>query len=109
MFVGYLSSFFIALLLSFFYLGYAASGVFEQIKKEIKKEAGTELTETISNTDCSENYSIFDYVTNIPESNRQVVNLGFVIDIPLICDRIPIRKVCLSDHFLRPPPELQNR
>ncbi|MDR1593275.1 MAG: hypothetical protein LBS43_02165 [Prevotellaceae bacterium] len=105
MFIGYLSSFFIALLLSFFYLGYAASGAFERIKKDIKKEIETGITEKIPNTVPAENSFVFDYVADISEPNRQpAFSSGFAVDIPVIDDGIPLRKICLSEYFLRPPP-----
>ncbi|MDR2285878.1 MAG: hypothetical protein LBE04_00140 [Prevotellaceae bacterium] len=107
MFVGYLPSFFIALLLSFFYLGYAAFGIFEQIRKEIKKEIETEITEKMSDTVTAENSFIFDYVTDISEPYRQTVfSLEFAVDVPIAGNDILPLKICLSEYFLRPPPSL---
>jgi hypothetical protein len=107
MFIGYLPSFFIALLLSFFYLGYVASGVFEQIRKEIKKEIGTEITEKMSDTVSGENSLVFDYVADISEPYRQTVfSLEFAVDIPIAANDILPLKICLLEYFLRPPPSL---
>jgi hypothetical protein len=105
MFIGYLSSFFIALLLSLFYLGYAASDVFTQIKKEIAKEIETEVREKIPDTVSPDKFFIFDYVADISEPGRQsVFSSGFAVYIPVIDEGIPLRKICLSEYFLRPPP-----
>jgi hypothetical protein len=105
-FIGYFSSFFIALLLGFFYLGYAASGFFEQVKKEI-----TEKSEELScvSAQSSEDIShfVFDYIVDISEPNLQSGFSEYVIDIPVVVtDNIPFQKICLSEYFLRPPPEL---
>lgn len=103
MFISYISSFIIALLLSFFYLSYVASGIFDQIRKEIKKEASAEITEEHSTVSMDKSF-VFDYITDIPEPSRQTVFWEFATDIPPADDDIPIRKKYLSDYFLRPPP-----
>jgi hypothetical protein len=105
-FISYLSSFFVAALLSFFYLGYVASDLFVQIRDEIRKEAKTEITETLPSTVSTGNSFVYDYVTDIPEPNPQVGVSELTVDIPVIDDGIPLRKNYLSDYFLRPPPKL---
>jgi hypothetical protein len=108
MFIGYLSSFFIALLLSFFYLSYAAIGVFEQIKKDVNNEIRTELSDTeisSKNTMDIPAFAIDYVVANIPE-NQQFKYSGYTIDISFVDDDIPIRKAWLSDYYLRPPPKI---
>jgi hypothetical protein len=105
-FIGYCYSFFVALLLSLFYLGYAASGLFEQIRKEVtgKPEA---LSYTVSAPSSQEIFHfVFHYVVDIPEQSRQSIFSEFVIALPVvIIDRILCRKICLSEYFLRPPPK----
>jgi hypothetical protein len=104
-FISYISSFVVALLLSFFYLSYVASGIFDQIRKEIKKEANAEITEERYSAVSIDKSFVFDYVADIPRPNRQTVFSGFAIDIPIIDNSIPLRKKYLSDYFLRPPPK----
>lgn len=104
MFIGYLSSFFIALLLSFFYLSYAASGIFEQIKKEIKNEIKSEIIEESYNPVSDDNSFVFDYYADISTPIRHSVSIELAVDISIVYNDIPIRKICLSEYFLRPPP-----
>ncbi|MDR1130479.1 MAG: hypothetical protein LBK96_05815 [Prevotellaceae bacterium] len=94
------------MLLSFFYLSYVASGIFEQIRKEIKKEAGVEITEQQDSAVSVDKSFVFDYLADIPEPNRQTVFPELSIDIPVVDDGVPLRKKYLSDYFLRPPPNL---
>jgi hypothetical protein len=103
-FIGYISSFFIALLLSLFYLSYAASGIFEQIKKEIKDDVRAEIIEESYDTVSAEQSFTFDYSTDIPAPNQPAVFAGLTVDIPVVDNDIPIRKIFLSEYFLRPPP-----
>jgi hypothetical protein len=103
-FIGYLSSFFIALLLSFFYLGYAASGVLEQIKKELNKEVETEITEEPHVAVSAGNSFIFDYFTEISEPHQHAVFSEYAVDISIVDNDIQTQKICLSQYFLRPPP-----
>jgi hypothetical protein len=104
-FISYLPSFFVALLLSFFYLSYVVSDVFVHIRDEIKKEAKTEITETLPSFVSTDNSLVFDYITDIPEPNPQIGFSEFTVDIPVIDDGVPLHKNHLSDHFLRPPPK----
>jgi hypothetical protein len=106
MFIGYLSSFFIALLLSFFYLSYAAFGVFEQINEARKKEINTEIIEGSSGVVSTDNVFVFDYLSDFSEQCHQIIIGGFTVDIPLINDDIPLQNICLSEYFQRPPPAL---
>jgi hypothetical protein len=92
------------LLLSLFYLSYAASGVFEQIKKEINDENRAEIIEESGNTVSVVNSFVFDYYIDIPVSNHPDVFAELPVDIPVINNDIPIRKIFLSEYFLRPPP-----
>jgi hypothetical protein len=102
-FIGYLSSFFIALLLSIFYINYAASGIFEQIKKELKNETKTEITEESCEISVAHSF-VFDYYTNISVPIRHSVFREFAVDISIVYSDVPIRKIYLSEYFLRPPP-----
>jgi hypothetical protein len=104
-FIGYLSSFFIALLLSFFYLGYAASGVLEHVKKELNKETKAEITEEPHRTVSTENSFTFDYFAEIPEPYQHAVFSEYAPDIPVVDNDVQAQKICLSQYFLRPPPE----
>jgi hypothetical protein len=105
MFIGYLSSFFIALLLSLFYLSYAASGIFERIRKEIKNDnITTEIIEESHDNPAAENSFTFDYFADIPALSQCFGFSGFAVDIPLVYDDIPPQKIHLSEYFLRPPP-----
>jgi hypothetical protein len=106
-FIGYISSFFIALLLSFFYLSYAASGIFEQIKKEFKDDVRAEIIEESYDTVSAEQSFAFDYYyyTDIPAPNHPAFFAGLTAEIPAIDNDIPIRKIFLSEYFLRPPPD----
>lgn len=104
MFIGYLSSFFIALLLSIFYLSYAASGILGQIRKEIIEEIKAEVIEEYS-TVSVENSFVFDYYAEISKPNQYAGFSEFAVDIPIIDDDIPIQKICLTEYFLRPPPK----
>jgi hypothetical protein len=109
-FIGYLSSFFIALLLSFFYLSYAAVGIFEHLKKGVNNEIRTELSATVVSSKNTTNISVFviDYVivADIPPTNQQIKYSGYTIDIPFVDDDIVLRKAWLSDYYLRPPPKI---
>ncbi|MDR0725376.1 MAG: hypothetical protein LBF59_05130 [Prevotellaceae bacterium] len=104
MFIGYLSSFFIALLLSLFYLSYAASGIFEQIKKEIKNEIKSEIIGESHEDASGVNSFVFDYYADISVPVKHSVFREFAVDISVVDNDIPIRKICLSEYFLRPPP-----
>jgi hypothetical protein len=103
-FIGYLSSFFIALLLSLFYLSYAASGVFKRIKNEIKNDITTEIIKESHDAVTSENTLIFDCFADIPAPAQCPGFSEFAVDIPIVYDDIPIQKIYLSEYFLRPPP-----
>jgi hypothetical protein len=108
-FIGYLSSFFIALLLSFFYLGYAVTGVVEQISREMKKDLQSELSgaEVSAKSENAIPTFIFDCAADVPQTILQVgYSVRFVIGGLFVDDDIPIKKACLSDYFLRPPPVL---
>jgi cbb3-type cytochrome oxidase subunit 3 len=105
-FISYLSSFFVAALLSIFYIGYVASGLFVQIREEINKEATTEITEKLPSTVSTSIFFIYDYITDIPESNPQNGFSELTVDIPVTDDGIPSRRDYSSDYFLRPPPKL---
>jgi hypothetical protein len=108
MFIGYISSFFIALLLSFFYINYAASGVFEQIGKELKSETG-EKSEEITQPDSGQSSNesrdfIFNHFIELAESNQQTGVRESEVDIPTDTVDVPVNKICLSEYYLRPPP-----
>jgi hypothetical protein len=103
-FISYLSSFFVALLLSFFYLSYVASGLYVQIREEIKKEAKTEITKP--STISANNFFVYNYIADIPEPNPQVGISESTVDVPVIDDGVSLRRDYLSDYFLRPPPKL---
>jgi hypothetical protein len=103
-FIGYLSSFFIALLLSLFYLSYAASGIFEQIKKEIKDEIKKEIIEESYKVSVDD-FFVFDYCADISAPIKHFVFSEFAVDISVVDnDDIAVQKICLSEYFLRPPP-----
>ncbi|MDR1583332.1 MAG: hypothetical protein LBS55_08775 [Prevotellaceae bacterium] len=107
MFIGYLSSFFIAVLLSVFCLSYAAFDTFKQINKEVKNDSNTEIREKSSDIVVIDNVFVVDYyLSDVPEKNRQIILSGCDIGIPIMDDDIPIQKNCLSEYFLRPPPAL---
>ena len=101
MFFGYISTFIVAALLSFLYLGYAASGAIEQIKKEIKSE------NTIVDTGSP---SHFVYIQDLYIAEVCHTDLPPVFTKPsvslFICrnEKIPIRQTFTSDLFQRPPP-----
>jgi hypothetical protein len=103
-FIGYLSSFVIALLLSLFYLSYAASGIFEQIKKEIKTENTSETIEESYYAASNANFFVFDYYADISTPIKHSIFREFAVDISVVYSGIPVRKICLSEYFLRPPP-----
>lgn len=108
MFIGYLSSFFIALLLSFFYLGYAATGVLGQIGDEIKEEIQKKQSEDtlIPSENATDIFTIISsvYVADILDTDTQTGCNRFPVDTPFLDDDIPVAGICPSICFLRPPP-----
>jgi hypothetical protein len=108
MFIGYLSSFFIALALSCFYISYAASGVYEQIRKEIEKDTNEKsetLPHSVSIHQSNNSFDFaFTYFTDLNESHQQTAFREFETDISVAVVDIPINKICLSEYYLRPPP-----
>ncbi|MDR2027061.1 MAG: hypothetical protein LBQ01_05800 [Prevotellaceae bacterium] len=104
MFIGYFSSFFIALLLSLFYLGYAASGLVAQIRKEVTVKPEKPSCTVLIQDSKEIPHFVFDYIADVPKPDRQVRFAELIIDIPVADDSIPVQKICLSEYFLRPPP-----
>jgi hypothetical protein len=103
-FIGYLSSFFIAVLLSLIYLSYAISGIFVHIKKEIRNDVKVEIIEESYGAVPFDNTFVFDYIADIPVPNQRVCVSELAVNIPVFDSDIPIRKIHLSEYFLRPPP-----
>lgn len=108
MFFGYISTFFVAILLSLFYISYAASNVFDRIKKEIKKEYV--VVEEITN----ENNNTFNLSISLVDNFADTPKTDFVRPpiedsgnpIIKIKDSATIKKIYYSDIFQRPPPIL---
>jgi hypothetical protein len=108
-FIGYFSSFFIALLLSLFYLGCAGSGIFDRVRKEeiIEKpdEASCCSIVTVRNAEAISHFT-FDCVADVPGRNCLRVFSRPIIDAVFVDHHISILEVCLSEYFPRPPPIL---
>jgi hypothetical protein len=104
-FIGYLSSFFIAILLSLCYLSYAAGDILEYLKKEIKKETKEEVSFVEAGKNTPDIFTfVLEYPEDISYANKQFQFSKPAAEIFVIAD-IPISKPCLSGYFLRPPPK----
>jgi hypothetical protein len=106
-FIGYSSSFFVALLLGFFYLSYAATGVLAHIRKDVKNEIHQESSDVKIASGNTKEIPVFtiDYVADTTPINQPLRYPEYIAGITFADESIPVKKNFLSDYFLRPPPK----